>query len=300
MLAVVVAALWGANFLAIHYGLDHFPPLLLASARFLVLAIPTVLFVRPPKMRWRWLIGYGVGFGTVQFAFLFLSMANGLPTGLASLVLQASAPFTVLLGAVLLRERLSRRQAIGIGAAVAGLVVIAAARSQVAPLLPLGLCLLGALGWALGNLCSRKAECDDPLRMMLWMSVVPPVPLFALSWFVEGPHEIGAALAVAVTPAGLPGLAALGYLVLCATVLGQGIWTYLLSRYPAGMVAPYSLLVPVLGIALSFVLLAERPGRVELVAGVVIVAGVLLGTPRAPRAVPDAPTRAMAPATPAT
>jgi hypothetical protein len=121
-------------------------------------------------------------------------------------VLQASAPFTVLLGAVLLRERLSRRQAIGIGAAVAGLVVIAAARSQVAPLLPLGLCLLGALGWALGNLCSRKAECDDPLRMMLWMSVVPPVPLFALSWFVEGPHEIGAALAVAVTPAGLPDL----------------------------------------------------------------------------------------------
>ena len=144
MLAVAVAALWGANFLAIHYGLDHFPPLLLASARFLVLAIPTVLFVRPPKMRWRWLIGYGVGFGTVQFAFLFLSMANGLPTGLASLVLQASAPFTVLLGAVLLRERLSRRQAIGIGAAVAGLVVIAAARSQVAPLLPLGLCLPSA------------------------------------------------------------------------------------------------------------------------------------------------------------
>jgi drug/metabolite transporter (DMT)-like permease len=158
--------------------------------------------------------------------------------------------------------------------------VIAVARSLVAPLLPLTLCLLGALGWALGNLCSRKAESDDPLRMMLWMSVVPPVPLFLLSWFVEGPKAIGAALAVAVTPAGVPGLAALGYLVLCATVLGQGIWTYLLSRYPAGVVAPYSLLVPVLGIALAFVLLAERPSWVELVAGVVIVGGVLLGTPR--------------------
>jgi len=150
VLAVVVAALWGGNFLAIHYGLDHFPPLLLASLRFLVLAVPTVLFVRPPSVRWRWLIGYGLGFGTAQFAFLFLAMAGGLPTGLASLVLQASAPFTVLLGALLLRERLSRRQAIGIGAAVAGLVVIAVARSLVAPLLPLTLCLLGALAgrWA--------------------------------------------------------------------------------------------------------------------------------------------------------
>jgi O-acetylserine/cysteine efflux transporter len=294
VLAVLVAALWGGNFLAIHYGLDHFPPLLLASMRFLVLAVPTVLFVRPPAVRWRWLIGYGLGFGTAQFAFLFLAMANGLPTGLASLVLQASAPFTVLLGGLLLRERLSRRQAIGIGAAVAGLVVIAVARSLVAPLLPLALCLLGALGWALGNLCSRKAQCDEPLRMMLWMSVVPPVPLFLLSWFVEGPRAIGAALAVAVTPAGLPGLAALAYLVVCATVIGQGIWTYLLSRYPAGVVAPYSLLVPVLGIALAFVLLAERPSWVELVAGVVIVGGVLLGTPRAaPRPsvspVPDVP-----------
>jgi len=290
VLAVVVAALWGGNFLAIHYGLDHFPPLLLASLRFLVLAVPTVLFVRPPSVRWRWLIGYGLGFGTAQFAFLFLAMAGGLPTGLASLVLQASAPFTVLLGALLLRERLSRRQAIGIGAAVAGLVVIAVARSLVAPLLPLTLCLLGALGWALGNLCSRKAESDDPLRMMLWMSVVPPVPLFLLSWFVEGPKAIGAALAVAVTPAGVPGLAALGYLVLCATVLGQGIWTYLLSRYPAGVVAPYSLLVPVLGIALAFVLLAERPSWVELVAGVVIVGGVLFGTPRpAPAPAPPRP-----------
>lgn len=286
MLAVVVAVLWGANFLAIHYGLEHFPPLLLGSLRFLVLAIPTVLFVRRPNVRWRWLIGYGVGFGTVQFAFLFLSMSAGLPTGLASLVLQASAPFTALLAALLLRERMGRRQAIGISAAVAGLVAIAVARSAVAPILPLLLCLLGALGWAFGNLCSRKAETDDPLRFMLWMSVVPPVPLFLLSWFVEGPRAIGDALTTAVTPEGVPGLAALGYLVVCATIIGQGMWTALLGRYPAGMVAPYSLLVPVVGIGLAFVSLAERPSWIELAAGVVIVGGVLLGTPRARKAVP--------------
>jgi drug/metabolite transporter (DMT)-like permease len=298
MLAVVVAALWGANFLAIRFGLDHFPPLLLASARFAVLAVPTVLFVRPPRMRWRWLLGYGLGFGTAQFAFLFLAMAHGLPTGLASLVLQASGPFTVLLGAVLPRERPGRRQALGVIAAVAGLVVIAWARTRVAPVLPLALCLLGALGWAVGNLCSRRAECDDPLRLMLWMSVVPPVPLFLLSWFTEGPDAIGAALAAAVTPAGLPGLAALGYLVLCATVVGQGLWTFLLGRYPAGTVAPYSMLVPVVGIALAVGVLGERPSWVELVAGAVIVGGVLVGSPRPVTPVPPPARAAIASATP--
>lgn len=279
--ALAVVVLWGGNFLAIHVGLEHFPPLLLAAVRFVVIAVPTVLLVPRPKVRWRWLVGYGIGFGTAQFAFLFIGMTRGLPTGLASLVLQAAAPFTVVLGALLLRERLSRRQVVGVVLAAGGLVAIAVARSAVAPLLPLALGLLAALSWAVGNLCTRKADADDPMRFMLWMSVVPPVPLFALSWLVEGPRAIGAALATATTSDGWAGLVALGYLVLCATVLGQGIWTVLLGRYPAGTVAPYCMLVPVVGMGLAALVLGERPSPVELVAGVVIVGGVLLGTPRA-------------------
>ena len=107
LLAALVAVLWGANFLAIHVGLQHFPPLFLAALRFAVIALPTVLFVPRPQVRLRWLLGYGLGFGTLQFLFLFVAMDVGMPTGLASLVLQASAPFTVVLGAVLLRERLT-------------------------------------------------------------------------------------------------------------------------------------------------------------------------------------------------
>ena len=155
LLAAVVAALWGANFLAIHVGLQHFPPLFLAALRFAVIALPTVLLVPRPQVRLRWLLGYGLGFGTLQFLFLFVAMDIGMPTGLASLVLQASAPFTVVLGAVLLRERLTPRQGLGIGLAVLGLAAIAVARAQSAALLPVLLTLAGALGWALGNLCSR-------------------------------------------------------------------------------------------------------------------------------------------------
>jgi drug/metabolite transporter (DMT)-like permease len=280
LLACVVAVLWGGNFLAIHVGLEHFPPLFLAALRFAVIAIPTVLLVPRPQVPLRWLIGYGVGFGTVQFVFLFIAMDIGMPTGLASLVLQASAPFTVLLGVLLLRERITARQGAGIGLAVLGLGAIALSQAQAAALLPVLLTLIGAMGWAFGNIAGRLAAPPNPLHMTLWMSVVPPVPLLAMSFAWEGPRAGWEALQAAVTPAGLPGVVALGYLAALATVVGSGIWTTLMRRYPAGMVAPYSLLVPVVGIALAATVLQERPTVVELVSAAVIVGGVLLGTPR--------------------
>lgn len=281
LLAAFVAVLWGVNFLAIHVGLQHFPPLFLAALRFAVIALPTVLLVPRPQVRLRWLLGYGLGFGTLQFLFLFVAMDVGMPTGLASLVLQASAPFTVVLGAVLLRERLTPRQGVGIGLAVLGLVAIAVDRAQSAALLPVLLTLAGALGWALGNLCSRLAAPPNPLHLALWMSVVPPVPLLLASWVVEGPVAGWDALRAAVTPAGVPGLLAVAYIAVLATVLGTGIWTTLMRRHPAGVVAPWSLLVPVVGMGSAALVLGERPSAVELVAAAVIVGGVLLGTPRA-------------------
>jgi O-acetylserine/cysteine efflux transporter len=280
LLAALVAVLWGANFLAIHVGLQHFPPLFLAALRFAVIALPTVLFVPRPQVRLRWLLGYGLGFGTLQFLFLFVAMDVGMPTGLASLVLQASAPFTVVLGAVLLRERLTVAQGVGIGLAVLGLAAIAVARAQTAALVPVLLTLAGALGWALGNLCSRLAAPPNPLHFTLWMSVVPPVPLLAASWVVEGPAAGWDALRAAVTPSGIPGLLAVAYIAVLATVLGSGIWTALMRRHPAGVVAPWSLLVPVVGMGLAALVLGERPSVVELVAAAVIIGGVLLGTPR--------------------
>ncbi|WP_214403762.1 EamA family transporter [Pseudonocardia lacus] len=287
LLACFVAVLWGVNFLAIHISLEHWPPLLLAAVRFVVMAVPALLFVPRPPVPLRWLLAYGVGFGTLQFVFLFVAMRIGMPTGLASLVLQASAPFTVLLGAVLLRERLTPRQGVGIGLAVLGLAAIAVARAQTAALLPVVLTLLGALGWAFGNLANRLALRDargpvNPMSLVMWMAVVPPLPLLAASWLVEGPHAWGTAFAAAVTPAGVPGLLGLAYTVVLGTLVGSGVWTVLMRKHPAGVVAPYSLLVPVVGMAVAAAVLGERPSAVELVSAVVIVGGVLLGTPRPP------------------
>jgi O-acetylserine/cysteine efflux transporter len=288
--ALLVAVVWGLNFPATAIALEHFPPMLMVALRFTLVALPALVLVPRPEVPLRWLLGVGLGIGLLQFAFLYLGMAAGMPSGLASLVLQASAPFTVLLAGLWLRERLTRRQALGIGVAVLGLVVIAVHRAQVAALLPVVLTLCGALGWAFGNVCSRQARAPQPFQLTLWMSVVPPVPMLVLSLLVEGPQRVGAALRTSLTLGALPSVLGLLYIVVVATLLGYGLWNSLLSRYPSSVVAPFSMLVPVVGVLSSWLFFGELIDLTELLAGATVVGGVLLGS-RPPR-----PTGLSAPA----
>lgn len=258
-LAVLVAVLWGLNFLAVRVGLDHFPPFFLAALRYLVLAVPVILFVPRPGVPLRWLLGYGLGFGVAQFGLLFLAIEQGMPSGLASVVVQASAPFTVLLGALLLRERVSGRQLAGIGLAVLGMAVIAVDRARTAPLLPLVLTVLAALGWAVGNLASRRGQAGVSAAVR---AVDGGDPAAAAAGAVRGEEGLTTgwrALGSAFGPDGWPGLVALVYIAVLGSVVGSGIWTALLKRYPAGVVAPFSMLVPVVGLAYAWLALDERP-----------------------------------------
>ena len=283
-LVLLVPVLWGLNFPATALLLTHYPPVLAATLRFVLLAIPAMLFVPFPQVRLRWLIGGAMGVGVLQFAFLYIGMAVGMPAGLASLVLQASAPFTILLAAGFLGERLTPRRLAGIGLAVLGLAIIGATRAQSAALLPVLLTLMAAFGWAIGNICSRLAQAPRPLHLTMWMSIVPPVPLFLMALAAEGPR-IGPALSGALAPQAIPATLGLLYIVIFATVIGYGIWNTLMSRYPASEVAPWSMLVPVVGIASSWAMLDERPHLAELVAGALVIGGVILAS-RAPSQAP--------------
>jgi len=288
LLALFVVVCWGLNFPATALALEHFPPFFLVALRFSIIAIPTLLFIPRPKVPFRWLLGVGLGIGTLQFAFLYLGMAAGMPSGLASIVLQASAPFTVLIAGVWLRERITARQAAGIAIAVVGLGVIAFHRSQVAALLPVVLTLCGALGWAIGNVSSRKAQAPNALHLTLWMSVIPPLPMIAVALWVEGPARIGDSLATVFTLEALPSVLGLLYIVIVATIVGYGIWNGLLSRYPSSTVAPFSMLVPVVGVLASWAAFGEVIDLTELLGGAAVVVGVLVSSHRRrSRSVPE-------------
>lgn len=278
LLALLVAVCWGLNFPATALALQHFPPLLMVALRFGILAIPTLILIPRPRVKLRWLIGTGLGIGVLQFTFLYLGMAAGMPAGLASLVLQASAPFTVVLAGIFLAERITRRQVIGVVLAVAGLSAIAVHRGETAALLPVLLTLAGALGWAIGNLCSRQAAAPNPFHLTLWMSVIPPIPMLAVSLLVEGPQRIATTLTSAFTSQALPAVFGLLYIIVIATVLGYGIWNGLLARYPSSSVAPFSMLVPIVGVLSSWAMFGERIDAIEAMAGTAVLAGVLVGS----------------------
>lgn len=267
--------MWGINFLAIHASLQQFPPLFLVGLRFLLFAVPALLLIRPPDVPLKYLLGYGLGFGTLQFFGLYLGMAAGFPAGLASLVLQSSAPFTVLLGALLLREAITVRRILGVSIAVGGLALIGVSRGGADGWMPFLLVVLGAFGWALGNLATRQAQTDRPMALVLWMCVVPPLPMFGLSLWLEGPEQIHDALVSSISLEALPAWGGLVYTLIFGTLVGSGIWVWLMRRHPAGVVAPFSMLVPVVGIVAAWIVLGEEPSVLELLGGALIVSGVL-------------------------
>ena len=214
----------------------------------------------------------------MKFSLLFIGMDVGMPAGLASLVLQAQALFTVVLAALLLGERIAGSQVLGLAVAFGGLVLVAGGLDGAATAEGFALVIAAAVAWGFGNLALKRAAPADPLRFMTTVCVVPPLPLLALSLAFEGPAEIGGALA----HADALGIAAVLYLAFAATTVGWGLWGGLMARYPASTVAPFSLLVPVFGLSFGALLLGEPVTGRDIAAAGLILGGVLL-TLRAPR-----------------
>ncbi|NUP59338.1 MAG: EamA family transporter [Pseudarthrobacter sp.] len=274
LLAVLVALLWGLNFVAIDIGLhagdQDFPPLLFVAMRFVLVVVPWIFFIRKPDVSWKAIIGVGLFMSAGQFGLLYLAMALGMPAGLASLVLQAQVLLTVLLAAGVLGERPSRRQLAGVGLGVAGLAVVAVGRSAVAPLLPLVIVLAAALSWAAGNVIARRAKAASGLGLVVWSGAVVPLPLAALSVLVDGPGTVLAALSSLQAPTILSAL----YTAIFASLVGYGIWNRLLASHPSSAVVPFTLLVPVVGMSTAWLALGEVPTLTELAGGLILLGGV--------------------------
>ncbi|MGE8361307.1 EamA family transporter [Pseudomonas sp.] len=272
MLALVVVVVWGLNFVVIKVGLHDMPPLLMGALRFMLAAFPAILFVRRPELPLRWLLLYGMTISLGQFAFLFYAMSVGMPAGLASLVLQSQAFFTLFFAAMLLGERLRLVNLLGLLVAASGLVLIGLQGDRGMTMAGFALTLCAAVMWALGNVVTRKIGKVNLVGLVVWGSLIPPIPFLALSWWLEGPEL----MVSAVRDLSLNGVLVLAYLAFGATILGYGMWSRLLSRYPASQVAPFSLLVPVVGLSSSAVLLDERLSSLQMAGALLVMLGLLV------------------------
>jgi O-acetylserine/cysteine efflux transporter len=270
LLALVVVVVWGVNFVLIKVGLHGVPPMLLGALRFTFAAVPAVFFVKRPRLPWFWLVAYGATISLGQFAFLFSAMYVGMPAGLASLVLQAQAFFTLLFAALFLHERFRAHNIVGLVIAAGGLAVIGMQSGHAVTLAGFILTLCAAVMWALGNIVTKKVGKIDLVALVVWGSLIPPVPFLLLSYWLEGPQRIVAAL----SNISVNSVLAIAYLAYLATLLGYGLWSRLLSRHPASQVVPFSLLVPIVGLASAALLLGERLSTVEIAGAAVVMVGL--------------------------
>ncbi|HZW22227.1 EamA family transporter [Noviherbaspirillum sp.] len=272
LLALIVVLIWGFNFVVIKLGLQGLPPILFTALRFACAALPMVFFVRRPAVPFRLLAGYAAFQFALQFTLLFSGMQAGFPPGLASLVVQLQAFFTIGLAVVVLGERPQWSQIAGALIAFGGMGLVAMHLEARATVLGFLMVIAAGFSWGVGNIFTKRIGKVDALALVVWGSLLAAPPLLLASLAIEGPAAIVAALQ------GMSWLSA-GAILFQAyptTILGFGIWAILLRKYPTATVAPFTLLVPVAGMVSAAWVLGEPLQWWKVGAGALVLSGLAL------------------------
>lgn len=267
--ALLIAIVWGAGFVAMKIGVREVPPIMFSALRFTLAAFPAVFFIAAPKTKPWIVIAYGFAIGVMQFSLVFTAIKLGMPAGLSSLVIQSQVFFTILFAWAAMGEKPGGARIAGGLVAMAGVIVIASERAGGAELFPFLLVIGAAISWSAGNMIGKLAGRVDMVGFTVWSSLAAIVPLFALSMLVEGPASAGAF----IRP-GWPSFASAVFLAWVATLFGYSMWANLLSRYPAAMVAPFSLLVPVFGFLSAQIFFDEPTTAREFWGALLVLAGL--------------------------
>jgi O-acetylserine/cysteine efflux transporter len=268
-LAVLVALIWGFGFVATRLALDELSPALMTTLRFIIAAVPC-LFVRKPDVSWRLLAAIGGTLFLGQFLAQSWAIAKGVPVGLASVIVQSQALFTVAFAALAFGEIPTRMQIAGIGVAAIGLLMICGTVGFDFSVSAFAVLMISPIVFAVGNLLLRRANGVPMFDLFAWLCLVPPLPLLALALVADGPRTIWHSL-THMSPTGLISMLFIGAISTC---VAYWLWGRLLRDYAAAQVVPFALLVPFIGAAASSVIFGERFGPLRLAGMVTVVCGI--------------------------
>jgi O-acetylserine/cysteine efflux transporter len=278
-LAVLVAVTWGLGFVASRLVLNELSPALMTAMRFAIAALPC-LFVARPKVSWTVLIAISSTLFLGQFLAHSWAIARGVPVGLASVIVQSQALFTVAFAALAFREIPTRMQVAGIGIATIGLLMICGTVGFDFSAGAFAVLLISPVSFAIGNLLLRQARDVPMFDLFAWLCLVPPLPLLALALVVDGPEATWHSL-WQLSPTGIASMLFIGVISTC---VAYWLWGRLLRDYTAAQVVPFALLVPFVGAASSSIVFGETFGRLRLAGMLTVVGGiaVMLLSKRAP------------------
>jgi O-acetylserine/cysteine efflux transporter len=270
-LAVLVAVIWGLAFVASRWALDELSPALMTTLRFAIAAVPC-LFVRRPNVSWPVLISISFWLFLGQFLAQSWGIAHGVPVGLASVIVQSQALFTVSFAALAFREIPTRLQMTGIGIAMIGLLMICGTVGFDFSAVAFAVLLISPVSFAIGNLLLRRAQDVPMFDLFAWLCLVPPLPLLALALAIDGPQATWHAL----WHMSSKGLISILFIGAISTCVAYGLWGRLLRDYTAAQVVPFALLVPFVGAAASSIVFGETFGPLRLIGMITVIGGVAI------------------------
>ena len=268
LLAASVPLLWGIGFTFAKAGLNEFPPLFLMGLRFTLAALTLVWFVPIPRGQLKQIFWISLVGSTLQYGMTFTGLSM-LDASLAIIIIHLEVPFSVLLAAIVLKDKPGSQRILGMLISFAGIVLIAGQPSLSEQLPAILLTAAGAMTWAVGQIMVKRLEN-------------PPSGFALTAWigFFSGPQMILGSFMFedsqleSLANASWIGWGVILYLALIMTVLGYGIWYHVLSRNHVSKVMPVMLLLPVFTIASSMLFLGEEPSPMIFIGVAVVIGGV--------------------------
>lgn len=269
LLALLVQVLWGMNFVAAKLGVESLPPLLFTAIRFAIAAALIVPFVPRPRGRaWRGVIALSVTFGTLHFGLLFTALRH-MDAATAAVIIQTGPPFSTLLGVLIFRETIGWRRVLGLGLAFSGIVVIAG-EPHLPAVTPVLMMLVAAFFWAVSNVIVKSTHDLPAIAVTGWLCLLAIPQLALLSWWLEDGHL------EALRAAPWEAWAGVVYTAVGASLIAHSLWYTLLRRHPLGLITPWGLLAPIIGMAAGMLLLGEPATWQKFVGGALTITGVAI------------------------
>ncbi|MGV0759068.1 EamA family transporter [Tistrella mobilis] len=272
LLALLVVAIWGGNFVAVKIATATVPPLFLVALRFGVLFLILAPFLPwPRRSQLPLLAGIGLTLGVGHFGLMFVALSLGVDASTMSVAIQIEVPFAAVCAWAVLGERLTKRHIAGLALGMIGVALVAGDPKVLTRLDGLAVGLMAGGLWAYANVQIKQLGRHgalSPQMLNAWLGPFCVGPLLILSFlFEDGQRDALANLDWAT-------VVALAYILGGASLIAYGAWYFLLGRYSVGQVTIYMLLVPVCGVLAGVLLMGETMGPMEMLGGVFIVSGV--------------------------
>jgi len=270
---IFVMALWGINFSVIKLGVSEIDPLLLTALRFTLVCFPALLFVKRPNVPWSYLVAYGLVFGIGIWGMGSWSIEAGLSVGMASVLLQMNVVFGLFLGALLLKESISKQKLFGAFIAIFGLMMSLTVSDGSVSMAGFILILCAALSWSISSIIIKRAGTKQVFAFSIWSLQFSLIPLCLIVLLKSGSEpfilltsELNNRVLFSVIFQAYP-----------VTLFGYWVWNRLLVKYPLTTVAPLTLLVPIFGLLGGGVFYHEQIGLIKAIACILVFSGLLIG-----------------------